>query len=313
MRPAKCAAAKFRYSNCRATEAAPRDWDLPYSKHRRRGHSREHAGLPSPAIHRTIAADIFLRLAWSGAQTPHQPRKLDQCLIDIVLALHENAVAQRGFELLADAIIDDVLGHHVVCRGRPGDRGCFLATGWGRGFFTGAASRRRVHNCRKKLAVSTKRTKPRRCFGCDERAHYRQAEGAKRRRREWSAPQRKMRSLALNRGPVARVSRSIKRVQTPSFRARSSTLGWLILYPPILKSLRKSRKHLSFNHGVEGSSPSALTKKLNDIKQIQFPNLFSLACGLQFWGRSLQSHVPGPFGRHAVRLLRHTLPAAPSA
>jgi hypothetical protein len=111
------------YSNCRATEAAPRDWDLPYSKRRRRGHSRAHAELPSPAIHRTIAADIFLRLAWSGAQTPHQPRKLDQCLIDIVLALHENAVAQRGFELLADAIIDDVLGRHVVCRGRPGDRG----------------------------------------------------------------------------------------------------------------------------------------------------------------------------------------------
>jgi hypothetical protein len=78
--------------------------------------------LLSPAIHRTIAADIFLRLACSGAQTPHQPRKLDQYLIDIVLALRENAVAQRGFELLADAIIDDVRGRYVVCLGRASDR-----------------------------------------------------------------------------------------------------------------------------------------------------------------------------------------------
>ena len=78
---------------------------------------------PSPCIRRTIAADAFLRLAWSGAQTPNEPRKLDQRLIDIVLTLYKNPVAKSGFELLADAIIDDVFGRHVVQLGCATDRG----------------------------------------------------------------------------------------------------------------------------------------------------------------------------------------------
>ena len=61
------------------------------------------------------------------------------------------------------------------------------------------------------------------------------------------------------------------RVQTRLFRTSSCRLSAISLYPPSLKYLRKSRKHFTFNHGVEGSSPSALTKQ---IKYLQLRNLF---------------------------------------
>jgi hypothetical protein len=79
--------------------------------------------LPSPGFRETVTADAFLQLARSGTQAANEARELDQRLVNIVLALHEHAMAQRGFKMLADAIIDYVLGRHVVRRGRPGDRG----------------------------------------------------------------------------------------------------------------------------------------------------------------------------------------------
>ena len=49
------------------------------------------------------------------------------------------------------------------------------------------------------------------------------------------------------------------RVVCPGFMfgARSGTLSSESLYPHLLKLFTKSPKHLSFNHGVEGSSPSS--------------------------------------------------------
>ena len=69
-----------------------------------------------------IAADIFLRLAWARAQATDEACQLKKRLVDIVLALDEHTVTQRGFKLLADTIDDDFLMLYVAYLSRPGDR-----------------------------------------------------------------------------------------------------------------------------------------------------------------------------------------------
>jgi hypothetical protein len=69
-----------------------------------------------------IPTDVFPRLAWARAQATDETCQLQKRLVDIILPLDEHTVAQRGFELLADTIADDVPSRHVVCLSRPRDR-----------------------------------------------------------------------------------------------------------------------------------------------------------------------------------------------
>jgi len=69
-------------------------------------------------VRRAVPADIFLRLAWAGAQAPDQPRELQQCLVDVILPLDKHAMTQRRLEALADAFADSFLDRYFACSSR---------------------------------------------------------------------------------------------------------------------------------------------------------------------------------------------------
>ncbi len=71
-----------------------------------------------------------------------------------------------------------------------------------------------------------------------------------------------------DRPPFARRNLKGLGVQSPLLRARSCAFEAASLYPLLLILQAKFREHFTFNHGVLGSSPSALTKLSDELAKV---------------------------------------------